>query len=275
MNLISHNIFHFENQKWVFFRKWNNSVHFVRRTFAHKVKTKRSFSTSDFPIKLSSMGKIYIHDNTCLPTCQASELIWKSVPETERKWKMWKVQNVIYKYITTKLNLKNILRSILLGKKKFWCVKVKVENVIYKYITTKLNLKNILRSTLLGKKILWAFLSEKLNSQIFYLYVLHSQSIQLKKSLKICTGCLCLLGTVLGNVDAIDSALTKHNISQMRNFERNRYIRLCWTSDLKSTKSAHKYKWLHWYIRYREHQLTCVIKIGESHIASWKHCDHF
>lgn len=64
----------------------------------------------------------------------------------------------------------------------------------------------------------------------------------------MCIGCLCLLGSVLGNEDAIDSALTKQHFTkftQMRNFERNRYMRLFWTSDLRSAKSPHKYKWLH------------------------------
>lgn len=40
-----------------------------------------------------------------------------------------------------------------------------------KYITSKANLKNILWSVLLGKNILWMFLSEKLNSEVYDLYV--------------------------------------------------------------------------------------------------------
>lgn len=93
MNLISHNICHFENQKWVFLE--NEIIHFVRRTFAHKVKTERSLSTSDFPIRQSSMGKIYIHDNTCPPTCQASELSMK-ISARARKWKCgkWKMLHI-------------------------------------------------------------------------------------------------------------------------------------------------------------------------------------
>lgn len=99
----------------------------------------------------------------------------------------------------------------------------KVENVTYKYITTELNLKNILRSILLGKK----FMSISFRKIEFtnILYICSPFSVYSKKYLQMCTGCLCFLGSVLGNEDAIDSAVTKQHFTkftQMRNFERNR-----------------------------------------------------
>lgn len=80
------------------------------------------------------------------------------------------------------------------------------------------------------------------------IYVFHSQLIQVNSYLQICIECLCVPGTVLRTEDSIVSALVKQSFmtfTQMRNSEGNRYMRVCWTSDLESSKSPHKYKWMH------------------------------